>query len=282
LSYYSHRNIRREFHRNVLFATEAREGSAIALNVPVGIMDALTIAAASGLNARIESLDLLANNIANQSAAGYKADREFYGLYASSYASGLLDPSSPALSPIVEKQWTDFSQGTLTPTGNPLDVAISGRGFFQVEGPEGALYTRGGNFHRSPTGTLETQEGYAVLDRAGKPVRLNPALSVEIGSRGEITQDKQPAGQLQIVDFDRPDALAKRNGTYFQPADGMQSRSAPDATVHQGTLEAANGSPADSAVRLVGVLRQFEMLQKAIQIGSEMSKRGEEIARAGS
>ena len=94
-------------------------------------MDALTISAASGLRARMESLDLLANNLANAATGGFKSDREFYGLYSSAAAEA--GDSGLATVPAIEKRWTDFSQGTLRKTGNSLDLALSGKGFFAKE-----------------------------------------------------------------------------------------------------------------------------------------------------
>jgi len=96
-------------------------------------MDALTAIAASGLRSRMESLDLLANNIANATTGGYKSDREFYSLYSAPEAESL------STMPVIERPWTDFSQGSLRRTGNPLDLALSGKGFFAVTGPAGPL-----------------------------------------------------------------------------------------------------------------------------------------------
>ncbi len=100
-------------------------------------MDPILISAASGLRSRMESLDMLANNIANGSSGGYKADREFYSLYMAPEAAGSA-PSAGTL-PVIEKPWTDFSQGELRSTGNPLDLALAGRGFFAVQGPAGPI-----------------------------------------------------------------------------------------------------------------------------------------------
>lgn len=92
-------------------------------------MDPLSATAASGLRARMESLDLLANNVANASTGGYKADREFYSLYAAPEA----DDGSTM--PVIERPWVDLSQGVLQTTGNSLDVALNGKGFFSVQAP---------------------------------------------------------------------------------------------------------------------------------------------------
>ena len=87
-------------------------------------MDPMTAIAASGLRARMESLDLLANNVANASTGGYKADREFYSLYVAPEAQ---DAGPASTMPVIERPWVDWSQGTVYPTGNPLDLALSGR-----------------------------------------------------------------------------------------------------------------------------------------------------------
>ena len=245
-------------------------------------MDALTTSAASGIRARIESLEMLANNIANQATAGYKTDREFYSLYISPEAMG--DGAwgrPPSTMPVIERQWTDFSQGTLSTTGNPLDVGISGEGFLQVKGPEGVYYTRNGNFRLSPEGTLETQQGYEVLDESESVIQLDPSRGIEISSNGDIYQEGQLAGRLGVVHIERPETLSKHAGCYFRATEGAATPAAVTGIkLYQGKLESANFTPAEAAVRLVGVMRQFEMLQKAISIGSEMnSQAAREVAR---
>src|SRR5258708_14383886 len=102
-------------------------------------MDPLTAIAASGLRARMESLDLLANNIANASTGGYKADREFYSLYAAPEA---LESGPVSTMPVIERPWIDLSQGVVHATGHPLDVALPGKGFLAIQSPAGPLYTR--------------------------------------------------------------------------------------------------------------------------------------------
>src|SRR4026209_773116 len=99
-------------------------------------MDPLLIAAASGMKARMESLDMLANNISNSGTSGFKADRELFTL-------------AQADLPLVEKQWTDFSQGTLEPTGSSLDLGLEGSGFFALNTPTGTAYTRNGHFENN-------------------------------------------------------------------------------------------------------------------------------------
>jgi flagellar basal body rod protein FlgG len=87
-------------------------------------MDNLSIAAVSGLRSRMQSLDLLANNLANSATSGFKIDREFYGVYSSDDSQNSVDGGGGATLPTIEKQWTDFSPGVIETTGNPLDFAL--------------------------------------------------------------------------------------------------------------------------------------------------------------
>ena len=247
-------------------------------------MDPLTAAAASGLQARMDSLDLLANNLANTSTSGYKADREFYGTYLSSAALNNPDPAVGD-SPVVERHWTDFAQGSLTSTGNPTDLALSGRGFFAVNGPNGPLYTRNGSFQVSPQGNLVTTEGYAVRLTDGQSLTLDPNSPLVVAADGSVSQNGAALGQLQLVDFADPSLLEKASGTTFQSPDPQKvaPQAATNVQVAQGKLESSNASSSESAVRMVMLLRHFEMLQKAVKIGGEINRQAlEEVAKVGS
>jgi flagellar basal-body rod protein FlgF len=226
-------------------------------------MDQLLITAASGMKARMDSLDMLANNMANSGTAGFKSDREFYNLYEQSL-------------PTVERQYTDFSQGQLLSTGNPLNVALNGKGFFALNAPSGTVYTRAGNFNVSSDNQLQTGEGYTlrnVLDN-GKPISVDPKQSVSIAKDGTVSQAGQTLGQIEIAQPASPsDTLKKLGSTYFAliDKDGVAPVST-DTEVLQGQIEQSNVPATDSAVKLVSVMRQFEMMQKAINLGTEMNK----------
>jgi flagellar basal-body rod protein FlgF len=243
-------------------------------------MDPLTAMAASGLRARMESLELLANNVANASTGGYKADREFYSLYVSPEAQ---DQEPDSTMPVIERPWIDLSQGLVHSTGNPLDLALSGSGFFAVQGPSGPIYTRDGSFQLAPDGKLVTADGYAVRGAGGAPIRLNPARPVEISETGAVTQDGNAAGQLEIAEFPAAAGIAKLGRNYFQIVDpGVRAIAPAKTSVGQGKLEASNTGSAEAAVRLVSVMRQFEMLQKAVSLGAEMNQQAvQQVAKVG-
>ena len=233
-------------------------------------MDPLLIAAASGMKARMESLDMLANNIANAGTAGFKADREFYNLYQQQL-------------PWIENRWTDFSQGSVIPTANPLDLALTGPGFFALNGPAGTVYTRNGSFQISKTNQLVSPEGYTLrnaLDQ-GRPITVDPAQDVVIDKTGAVSQGGQPLGQLQIDQIPTAaEATAKLGNSYFSLNISTVGKPITDTEVVQGSLEQSNVTAADSTVRLLSVMRQFEMLQRALNVGSQMNKEAiTEVAR---
>jgi flagellar basal-body rod protein FlgF len=241
-------------------------------------MDQISVIAASGLRARMESLDMLANNIANTSTTGYKGDGEFYTLFTSEAAKG--DGESPdATMPMIQRPWTDFSQGTLQPTNNPLDFGLSGKGFFAIQGPSGPLYTRNGSFQVASTGTLTTSDGYPLLERNGQPLKGDPSKPVEVSLDGSVRQSGQLLGQLKLVDFKDASVLTKQGNNYFRNNSTQAPADAIEIQVHQGKVEASNVSASQAAVRLVSVMRQFEMMQKAISISGDMSRKAiEEVA----
>lgn len=241
-------------------------------------MDPMTAMAASGLRSRTDSLDLLANNVANASTGGYKADREFYSLYTSSEAA---DSGQSATMPVVERPWIDLAQGAMQSTGNTLDMALSGKGFFSVQSPGGPLYTRNGSFRLAADGTLSTAEGYPVSGTNGVVLRLQATGKIEVSRDGTVSQDGQTVGQLQVVDFPGAAGLAKQGNNYFRSSGAGSAAAAGAATtVEQGKLEASNTGTAESAVRLISIMRQFEMLQKAASTALDMSKQAiEQVAK---
>jgi flagellar basal-body rod protein FlgF len=227
----------------------------------------------------MQSLDLLANNIANASTGGYKGDSEFHTVFVSEAANedGLATPASL---PVIQRAWTDFSQGLLEPTNNPLDLGLEGKGFFVVQGASGPLYTRDGSLHISTDGTLLTANGYPLLQDGGQPIQAQPNQPIEISSDGAVHQAGQLLGQLHLVEFEDPSLLLKYGNNYFQNAGSQDPAGAVNTRVYQGKVEASNVSASHGAVRLVSVMRQFEMMQKAISVSNDMGRMAiQEVAK---
>jgi flagellar basal-body rod protein FlgF len=240
-------------------------------------MDQISVMAAAGMQARMQSLDLVANNLANSSTSGYKTDGEFYTLFSA--AAGEDGSDAPAV-PMIQRQWTDFAPGLLEPTNNPLDFGISGKGFFVVQGPSGPLYTRNGNFRFSTGGSLITSEGYPLLQDNGTPFHANTAQPLQVSPSGDITQSGKSIGHIKVVAFGNSAGLSKFGANYFLNTSGQEPGEASGTEILQGKLEASNVSASHGAVRIVGLSRQFEMMQKAISISNDMGKKAiEEVAK---
>jgi flagellar basal-body rod protein FlgG len=146
------------------------------------------------------------------------------------------------------------------------------------------VYTRNGTLHLTPAKQLATREGYTVRNARnnGQPIALNPDLPIDIDPAGVVRQDGQELGQIEVAGFATATADLSKLGTgYFAQLNPGTARVTPKATVRQGAVEQSNVAPTEAAVRLISVMRQFEMLQRALSIGAEMNKRAiDEVARA--
>jgi flagellar basal-body rod protein FlgF len=247
-------------------------------------MDPLTITAAAGMRSRLESLDLLANNLSNTSAPGYQADRERFSLYLSQETAAAQDEGSGVaqpFTPVIENHWTDTTQGELRSTGGSGDLALSGKGYFQVNGEDGPLFTRDGRFTITKEGKLLTQGGQEFSSTDGKPIQVDPSLPVVVDPDGTVRQQSLEVGRLKIVDWLAETPSQKRGGGTFKlDSESLRGLLNSGAQVRQGYQEQSNLSPAEASVRLIETLRQFESLNKAAQIGTDMSRHSlEEVAR---
>src|ERR1700722_17700808 len=164
-------------------------------------MDAISTSAASGMRARMESLEMLANNLANIETGGFKADREFFSIYTGDDPS--TDPQTGDIQtlPLIQTHWTDLSQGNLINTANPLDLAIDGEGLFAIQTPGGVRYTRNGNFRIGSSGIITATDGSPVRAQGGGAIELQPGLPVEVLADGTAQQGGQAVGQLEISAF---------------------------------------------------------------------------------
>ena len=193
-----------------------------------------------------------------------------------------MDGGGGATLPTVEKQWTDFSPGVTEVTGNPLDIAISGKGFFRVNGPRGPLYTRNGKLRVLPGGELGNSDGQTLATAGGGTIRVLPNKEITISPDGRVQQGGQTMGQIGVVNFKTTDSLHKLTASSFENTDPTKNPPTPatNVAIEQGKLEGSNVPVADAAMRLVGVMRQFEMLQKAIGVSTDMDNKSiQEVAR---
>jgi flagellar basal-body rod protein FlgF/flagellar basal-body rod protein FlgG len=218
-------------------------------------------AASTGLMARTQELDVAANNLANANTTGFRGGRVSFHTQLMTASS---NPGTKAISSfgVLGAPRTDFSQGSLEQTGNPLDLALEGPGFFAVQAPTGVQYTRNGSFHLSSTGQLVTQEGYSVLGSDGAITM--PQGTAEISTSGVISSDGAVAGQIKLVQFDSSVPLTSLGQGYFSAPQAAATDAGTDLGVRQGALENSNINPVASAVGLIEIQRNAEMLQRAL------------------
>lgn len=231
-------------------------------------MDSGLYAACSGLMARTQALDIVANNLANLDTAGYKRETEFYeALTAAMHGgTGKLGALNSAVNQygVLSGQSFVMSAGNLNQTGNPLDLALQGDGFFVVKGPQGLLYTRNGKFMVDKAGHLMTNEGYPVMGVAG-PITIPPGGTVTVGTDGAISVGDAVAGKLQVVTFPARTNLQAESGSNFTaPAGAAVVAIKPQ--VREGFLEGSNVNPVEEEVNLVTLQRHSDFLTKAIKM----------------
>lgn len=229
-------------------------------------MDSGLYAACSGLMTRTQALDIVANNLANLNTAGYKRETEFYeALTAAMHGGGKLGALNSAVNQfgVLSGQSFVMSPGTLNQTGNPLDLALQGDGFFAVKGPQGPLYTRNGKFMVDNKGHLLTGEGYPVMGING-PITLPPG-KVSVGSDGAISVGDALAGKILVVHFPPKTQLqAEGSSNFTAPAGAAVATPAPH--VREGYLENSNVNPVEEEVNLVTMQRHADFLTKAIKM----------------
>jgi len=228
-------------------------------------MDSGFYAACTALMSRTQALDLVANNLANTSTPGFRAQHDVFRSLlagASAYPMSGLNQAVNNYS-VLGDSHLDLTQGSMEKTGNDLDLAIQGSGYFVVRTAGGPVYTRNGNFHVSPKGKLVTADGDLVMGPSG-PIDIVGG-PVSVSSDGTISVNGAVAGQLKIVDFKPGTPLESVGATYYS-APPKSEVPAPDANIQQGSLESSNVNPVSSAVELITVQRYAELMQRALSM----------------
>lgn len=247
-------------------------------------------AAKTGLDAQQTRMAVTSNNLANVNTTGYKKSRAVFEdlLYQNvrqvggSTSQDTMAPTGLSLGTGVRVVATEkqYSQGNMQTTGNSLDVAVSGRGFFQVLLPDGTMgYTRDGNFEINPQGELVTSSGYRVQPGISIP---DGAQSITIGKDGVVTVqlpgNSQPTqvGTLQLVDFINPSGLQPKGENLLleSAASGPPQTGTPGLNglgyIEQGSLEASNVNVVEELVNMIETQRAYEMNSKAISTTDQM------------
>jgi flagellar basal-body rod protein FlgG len=252
-------------------------------------MKALAIAA-TGMNAQQTNLEVIANNIANINTTGFKRARAEFSdlLYQTERAAGVPNRANQAVVPegaIIGLGVKTAAirnlhlQGGLTSTGNSFDLALIGRGWFQIEAADGStLYTRAGAFNTNAEGQLVTLDGYTVVPGINVP---QDATEVTVSKSGQVYAtvggEQQELGQITLANFVNEAGLEPLGENLFREtaASGPANVGAPDeagfAYIQQNYLEASNVDPVKEITDLISAQRAYEMNSKIIQAADEMA-----------
>ena len=248
--------------------------------------------AATGMVAETVRTDTIANNLANANTTGFKRDDAVDGEFrpmllrrigdhndskdVTSFKGFSVGTNAPLVGELgmgayTAEVATDHAQGAFETTGNPLDVGISGEGYFAVETPQGVRYTRDGNFYRASDGRLTTSNGQNVLNPQGRPIIIPEETSnIIIGSKGEIYADRELIDQLQFVQFNGgPRAVLKQGDNLYYPQQGARPTAA-TGDIQQGLLERSNTNVVSEMVNLIANYRAYEANSKAVLTQDEM------------
>lgn len=231
---------------------------------------------------------MISNNLANVNTAGYKADALAFKDTMIHFAHDFIreplenlrsEPLFPeqclrARTRIATKE-TDFSQGSMQFTGNQLDIAIVGEGFYRVQAPQGEYLTRSSAFTKGPDGTLMTKQGYPVQGIGGNIVLPANSRNIHVTQDGAIFADGVEVGQLDVVTVEDPQQLKKVGNNLYGVPEGMALQNVLDGEgtmVSQGYTESANVNVVYEMVNMIEVQRMFEAQQKVMSTANEVDK----------
>jgi flagellar basal-body rod protein FlgF len=213
-------------------------------------------------------MDVIANNMANINTPAYKGQSMLFVEYLETSDSG--EKMSFVQDVALVRNLTE---GQMTTTENPLDLAIAGEAYFEIDTPTGPRYTRNGVFQLNGDGELVTSSGEPVLGEGGNPITLPPnSNDVTVTRDGTISTDQGPAGRLRLVSFENEQALVKlANGLY--DAEGQDPLPAEGAEVMQGMIEGSNVQGIIELTRMIETVRHYSATGRMVNDEHERQRR---------
>jgi flagellar basal-body rod protein FlgF len=209
-------------------------------------------------------LDSRATNIANMSTPGFKAETVVFSDYLVNQNNVKALPGERQEQMVQDRgTFRDFSQGDIAKTGNPLDFALEGSGFFVISTPQGDRYSRAGRFSLSPTGQVVDTSGRQVMSTTGRPIVIPSGdTQVQVTSDGTISSESGPLGKLRIVQFAAPENLQAEGGSLYSATDTPQP--SPTTMVVQGATENANVQAVVQMTRMMAEMHDFEFASQFV------------------
>lgn len=252
--------------------------------------------ALSGAMAQSQRLDTIANNLANINTPSFKKDQQVFKEFLTANEKPPEVIQVPKITASVESfydmqggdksfvdsagTYTNFNQGSLKSTGNVLDVAIDGQGFFEVATPNGLKFTRLGAFKIDGNGQLVTKDGHPVMkaggdgaDPAARIFRITGELPVHITDAGDVIEGENNLGKISLVDIPNKDSISKIGGSLYEFKKNAQPEivNVQNPSMKQGFLEMSNVNIVQEMTDMIATTRAFESTQKAISAYDSMA-----------
>ncbi len=232
-------------------------------------MDITGSIATSRLIAQSHAMAVIANNLANADTPGFQAERTQFAAWLTPQPGAHPPPGGRTLAYTEDRAtWRESTPGPLHHTGNPLDLAIAGQGYFTVMTKAGPRLTRDGRFGLMPSGTIADAAGNALLDSTGKPIRLGSTdTGISVASDGTLSADGHRIGQIGVVAPADPQRLKAEGGTLL--AANTPTKAVKSPGIVQGAVEQSNVQPITELTRMIDTSRQFDFVAQFVQAESK-------------
>jgi flagellar basal-body rod protein FlgF len=229
-------------------------------------MDMPTAIALSRLTAQQRSLDVIAGNLANANTVGYKSSHTLFSTWLSRQSAEDAPSGGGEVDYTQDRAtWHDTQAGQLTHTGDPLDLAITGAGYFTVRTPGGTRLTRAGHFGLLADGTIADDAGDALLDTGGQPIRISTADSVlTVAGDGTLSSENRQLAKIGVVGVSDPMKLTPEGGAMLRN-DGAAPTPVTAPRLVQGAVEESNVQPVLELTRMMTTLREFQFTTQLVQ-----------------
>ena len=242
--------------------------------------------ALAGAISREQRMANISSNLANINTIGYKKNSMVFeslltGEKQRTQSTGINYSR-------IRDNFTDFSEGPVRETSNPLDVAIHGDGFFKVQAPDGIRYTRRGDFHVDSDGTLLTGNNMPVLDGANSPINIRETeiSKISVNTLGEISTltfdgGRTVVGEIGVVTIDDTSKLKRESDTLFSLEEGARETVIEEPRLAIGNLELANINMTEEMALMIESMRTFESYQKVMKAYSQLGQKQDELGSLG-
>jgi flagellar basal-body rod protein FlgF len=228
-------------------------------------MDNTINIALSRLAVQQRAMEVVANNLANVGTPGYRAERLVFADWLNREPMGATEPGDRALAfTQARATYREQTEGSITQTGNPLDLALSGPGFFTVQTPNGTRLTRAGKFTLQADGSITDDNGNKLLGVGGAPMQISPAdTDLNVKADGSLSSQNGPLGQIAVVAPNDPNRMTAEGGRLFRADVPTTPVAAPK--IMQGALEESNVQPIGEITRMISTERDFQFVSQFVQ-----------------